>query len=280
MPVVEIVIDVAGEAAGSPGVARSFNYSKIDPTPPLVTLSLGDVTGVISFDWSFVSQPIGAGAVLSSTTVPSPTFTPTVAVSGTYLIQCVVNGGEVTGRNALAFLTEYLSLRKPAPQETTQFSATRGWEVALSDTVDAVDVLGGVAIDARGARRRTVIDVVDCTAAPPTEVSGDRYILDTSVGVVHANWDGAVRNDVVEFNGTVWEATSPSEGWVAFVDLKNIDYRFIDDGTPIWEGITGSVSGSGNPNGVASGAIGQFYWDLTSHVLYINHDGSTGWYVV
>ncbi len=101
MPTVNIVIDVAGEAAGSPGVSRSFVYSKIDPAPPLVTLSLGDGTGVTSYLWEIVSQPVGASATLSSAVVASPTFTPTASIPGTYLVACTVNVDEEYGRNGL-----------------------------------------------------------------------------------------------------------------------------------------------------------------------------------
>jgi hypothetical protein len=86
-----------------------------------------------------------------------------------------------------------------------------------------------------GLNRRTkAIDYVDATTAPPTEITGDRYVLDFS-GAPHANWDGASQGDIVEFNGSTWDATSPSEGWVLYVDLKNADYLYVDDGSPYWE---------------------------------------------
>jgi hypothetical protein len=64
------------------------------------------------------------------------------------------------------------------------------------------------------SRRAAVIDLVDNTAA---------------------NWDGAAKGDIVEFNGTTWDATSPTEGWVSYVDLQNKDALYVDDGTPAWE---------------------------------------------
>lgn len=185
MPTVDIVIDVAGEAAGSPGVARTFVYSKIDPTPPLVTLSLDDDTDVTSYLWAIAAQPYGATAVLSSTTVASPTFTPTASIPGTYLVECTVNTDEEYGRNGLAFLTELLGGRKPAPTEVSQFGA-RGWETALA-------------------------------------------------------------------------------GWFDEVETKSHPRTLTDTGTP---------------DGVVSGAVGQLYFDTTNKILYVNHDGATGWYVV
>lgn len=231
---VKIVIDVAGEVAGSPGVARTFDYTKVYPTPPLVTLSLDDNTGITTYAWEIVAQPEGVAVTLSDPAVPSPTFTPAASIPGTYLVECVVNGGDQEARNGLAFRTENLGLRKPAPGETTQFSSDRGWEIALAKLIDAVDSL----LSSGGVRQRKVIDIVNNTAAPPSEVSGDRYILDATSGGVHANWDGASPNDIVMFDGALWQASTPEEGWVAYADLKDSDYRFVDDGTPIWEQVT------------------------------------------
>lgn len=234
MPTVEIVIDVAGEAAGTPGEARTFDFTKIDPTPPLVTLSLDDDTGITEYAWSIVNQPLGASAVLSSETVAAPTFTPTALIPGTYLIECIVNGGEAYDRNGLAFLTKYLDIRKPAAAETTEFGETYGWALPLANLIAEVDTLGGVANDARGNRRRAVIDIVSGLSGPPTSNEGDRYILDDS-GAPIGSWDGAAANDVVEYNGTTWDAETPNEGWVAYVDDKDADYRFVNDGSGVWE---------------------------------------------
>lgn len=84
------------------------------------------------------------------------------------------------------------------------------------------------------SRRKAVIDIVDNTAAPPTEVSGDRYILDNT-GASHANWDGASAFDIVEFDGTNWVATTPLEGYIAYVDAEDKDALYIDDGSPEWQ---------------------------------------------
>ncbi len=86
----------------------------------------------------------------------------------------------------------------------------------------------------KGHRRNAVINIVDCTLAPPTEVDGDRYIIDNTGGTVHADWDGASKNDIVEFSNTTWISESPVEGWQAFVDDADKDATFIDDGTPQW----------------------------------------------
>lgn len=88
---------------------------------------------------------------------------------------------------------------------------------------------------ASGASRRSkVIDYVDASAAPPTEVEGDRYILDDSTPV-DAGWDGASNLSIVEFDGASWVEHTPSEGWITYVDDENQDRQYVDDGAPEWE---------------------------------------------
>lgn len=60
--------------------------------------------------------------------------------------------------------------------------------------------------------------VTDNTAVPATEVSGDRYILSHDGGVPHANYDGASAGDIVEFNGSTWDAVTPTTGTFIAVD--------------------------------------------------------------
>jgi hypothetical protein len=60
--------------------------------------------------------------------------------------------------------------------------------------------------------------VVDNTAVPASENSGDRYVLSDDGGAPHANYDGASAGDIVEFNGTTWDATTPTAGTFIGVD--------------------------------------------------------------
>lgn len=60
--------------------------------------------------------------------------------------------------------------------------------------------------------------IADNTAAPPTEVSGDRYVLSHDGGAPNAAWDGASAGDIVEFNGTTWDAITPTTGMFIGVD--------------------------------------------------------------
>jgi hypothetical protein len=105
-------------------------------------------------------------------------------------------------------------------------------------------------------RKSAVINYVDCTVAPPTEILNDRYILDFTAGTVHASWDGASKGDIVQFNGTLWIAETPLEGWVAYVDSENQDRLYVDDGAPDWEPRPTAViiAGAGTLSSVRAGA--------------------------
>jgi hypothetical protein len=125
----------------------------------------------------------------------------------------------------------------------------------------ALTIISGIA----GFRKKTVINIVDNTAVPPTEVSGDRYILDFT-GASHANWDGAAAGDIVQFNGTTWDNFTPEEGWVAYVDALNADYRFVDDGSPTWEEIISGLQNVVEDLTPQSGGI----YDTNSFMLQLS----------
>jgi len=69
--------------------------------------------------------------------------------------------------------------------------------------------------------------IVDNTVAPPTEVSGDRYVLSHDGGAPNADWDGASAGDIVEFDGTSWVATTPTLGmFISVDDDQSIVYQW------------------------------------------------------
>lgn len=43
------------------------------------------------------------------------------------------------------------------------------------------------------------------TLAPPSEVTGDIYRLDTTAGGIHANWDTAALGETMRFDGATWQ---------------------------------------------------------------------------
>lgn len=152
---VNIILTVAGQGSGSGGESREFAYSLIDPTPPLTTLSLDDVTGVTSYLWEILNQPIGASASLSSSSAASPTFTPTATAWGTYLIRCTIirNSVQEIGTVALSFWTPIKDMRFPAAGEKTEFSTTNGWMEAEHDFYEIVDNLSMTGYWSRNSTR-------------------------------------------------------------------------------------------------------------------------------
>ena len=115
------------------------------------------------------------------------------------------------------------------------------------------------AITSGYSRRQSVIARVDNTAAPPTEVSGDRYLLDAT-GTSNAGWDGAAINQIVEFNGTTWDASAPSEGWIVYNDGTDTDWLYVDDGSPVWQERTagGGVTDHGALSGLTDDDHSQY----------------------
>lgn len=224
----EIVIDVAGEPGGTPGVPDGFGYDKIDGSPPLVTMYLDDEEGVTDWSWEVWSTPPGVAVVVSGSESNIATWSPEAYIPGTYLVKCVVNGAVIV-KMAVWWGTKNLNRRLPAQGETTEFGEKSGWDPAIREFLLAIDEGSG------GGRKRAVLDYVDCTAAPPTSNPGDRYILDDS-GSVHGDWDGAPQLAIVEtIDGATWTVQPHGEGDICLVDAKNYDMQYVDDGTPMWE---------------------------------------------
>ena len=140
---VNIILTVAGQGSGSGGESREFTYSIVNPTAPLVTLTIDDVTGVTSYLWEILNQPLGAATSLSSSTNPAPTFTPTDSIWGTYLIRCTIirNTVQEIGTVALSFKTPNKDMRFPAAGEKTEFSLVNGWMEAEHVLYEIVDNL-------------------------------------------------------------------------------------------------------------------------------------------
>ena len=60
-----------------------------------------------------------------------------------------------------------------------------------------------------------VLNRTPITGVPPTEVSGDRYIVE-GAGVPNPDWDGALINDIVEFDGSSWISLSAEGGMMCY----------------------------------------------------------------
>ena len=104
----------------------------------------------------------------------------------------------------------------------------------ITNTADILTNANAIAALDSAGRLGEVLDYVDNTAVPPTEVLGDRYILDDT-GASNAAWDGAAALDLVEFDGAVWVVKTVASGNNTYVIGETQDRIFVDDGSPAWE---------------------------------------------
>lgn len=121
--------------------------------------------------------------------------------------------------------------------------------------------------------------VVDNTAVPASEVSGDRYVLSHDGGAPHANYDGASAGDIVEFNGSVWVATTPTTGMFISVDDETTLLYYWGGAawaTKSFEATTAStgLTKVGFDIQLSSGAAGDGL-GFAAGVLSVNVDDST-----
>ena len=138
-------------------------------------------------------------------------------------------GPAVSGPN----IAKVYSTVRPTEDDTGYVVPTLWLDTAGNKAYLLVDVTGSVAtwsvctgtsvsLDAQAS----VLSIATATAAPPTETTGARYIIGAT-GSPHANWDGALNNDIVEFDGARWVATTPTEGTLCEVEDANALYLFI-----------------------------------------------------
>jgi len=125
---------------------------------------------------------------------------------------------------------------------------------------------------------RPCLDIADSTVAPPTEVDGDIYLLDSS-GTPHADWDSSSQEDWVYYDGTndTWISVTPVEG--TYCHDQDTGNLYCFDGTN-WAAYTASASAGGSTTQVqfndAGGLAGNsaFYWNDTSEILTIGDTSS------
>jgi len=129
-----------------------------------------------------------------------------------------------------------------------------------------LDVTAGVAMwtKAIGATinldyQDSVKSIATAASAPPTEVLNDRYIL-SATGTPHANWDGALNNDIVQFDGAVWRSTTPTEGMITEVEDVNTIYLYLTSWAA-WQNQATTTTSAVTFAGVTLGDAGTFTWD-------------------
>ena len=128
------------------------------------------------------------------------------------------------------------------PTTTTQSPNDNSTRISTTAYVDAA-----VSAFQNGfSWQQSAIDyITDNTVAPPTEVSGDRYILSHDGGAPNAAYDGASAGDIVEFDGTSWQATTPTTAY-AIIAEDELDGIYIFGGAS-WskKGFEATTGGAG-----------------------------------
>jgi hypothetical protein len=122
---------------------------------------------------------------------------------------------------------------------------------------------------------RPCLDIADSTVAPPTEVDGDIYLLDSS-GTPHADWDSSSQEDWVYYDGTndTWISVTPVEG--TYCHDQDTGNLYCFDGTN-WAAYTASASAGGSTTQVqfndAGGLAGMSgtSWTSGTSVLELIH---------
>ncbi len=101
----------------------------------------------------------------------------------------------------------------------------------------------------------SVIDEVDFTTSEPTSPSeGDRYI-NTATGTSNDTSQSVTEDYIMEWNGSSWDETIPSEGWTVWdeTDDTNLTYNGAD-----WVEF-GSTTSHNNTSGLQGGTASEYY---------------------
>lgn len=157
---------------------------------------------------------------------------------------------------SISGLTYTSDSRNPNTSDNTYTVPTLWVDTSANTGYLLTDVTTGIATwiklsnNQLGDAQDSVLSIAVSTSAPPTEVNGDRYILDSS-GTPNAAWDGASQGDIVQFDGATWVALTPSEGTFCEVEDEDTVYIFITSWVKMFQ-YTGasfsSDSGSATPS--------------------------------
>jgi hypothetical protein len=193
--------------------------------------------------------PLTVGANGAGVTVDNDTITHaggTLAVGSDSIGAAEIDETDDYTLTGTVDMSEATAVSVPAPAS--------GSHAATKDYVDTA--INGV------IWQDSVIDIATSTSPPPTEVAGDRYLLDAS-GAPHGDWDGAGQNDIVEFNGTSWVVTYNAsvelEGGAVYDKQSETQYVHTTSG---WS----QLASSSNHNSLTSlqGGTSNEYYHLTS----------------
>ncbi len=248
-------INQAGITAPKPPVG-TWDRARQDIEPyargGTVTFEAQDVMG--SYKWEMYSQPMGVSTAVTDSTsqIASVDFTN----SGPYLMRLTVDEGlpteEVIVRSVGIPLVKS-QLPIPALGELNfdnslpPYDGSRGAADKLEVWYRWLDDKVGVS-----PRQRAVIDF-ETDPSTLTPSAGERWII--GVGAVGV-WTG-LDDDITEWDGIEWISVTPEEGWITYVDDLDTDYRYVYDGSGVWEEAGGGgglfVEGAGTGSTLRSG---------------------------
>ena len=112
------------------------------------------------------------------------------------------------------------------------------------------------------------LDFVDASVAPPTTSNGDIYVLSLG-GSVHANWGSVALKDWVRYDGTDWNAITPSKSIICYD--KTSDLLNLFDGS-VWSSIGSSIYSADDTIGI--GRVATLTDTLTFDGGQVNINGA------
>lgn len=172
-------------------------------------------------------------------------------------------------------LTYVIETRMPRTTDNSYVVPTLWLNTSSNVSWLLVDVTGGVSTwlklgaSTLGDAQDSVLGRTDGNNVPPSENTGDRYIIyDGGGGVVHANWDGASFNDICTFDGATWVAKTPDEGTFTEVEDEDTVYIFITAWEKLFQA-TGATFATDSGNAVPD-ALGvlNVVGDATQGLLF------------
>jgi len=157
-----------------------------------------------------------------------------------------------------AALDELASRVKSIEAKTDLITVTQAVDLDQMEADIAQNTADIFALTTSYNRRKKVAGIVNPTLPPSSEFLGQRFILGDDAGAVDPSWDGANKLDIVEYDGVLWVANTPEEGWVTYVDSINKDALFVNDGSPTWEIRPVAVEDHNDLQNIQGGAVGDY----------------------
>jgi len=112
-------------------------------------------------------------------------------------------------------------------------------------------------------------DYIEITNAARTDGTDDEPSDATGIGTItHGDWDGAIQDDWVRFNGLVWERIPAAEGLLIYVKDTDKLYLYTTDWTEFTTGGSGIYGGSGTvPTSTAVALTDTLNFDSNTFVI-------------